>query len=106
MEPGGAVVHRPRMDWKLVGATFTTVFLAELGDKTQLATLSFAADARDRWAVLLGSSAALVCSSVVAVLAGGLVARAISPVWLQRGAGVLFLVLGAWTLWGARGGEG
>jgi len=89
------------MDWKLASATFASVFLAELGDKTQLATLSLAADAKDRWAVLLGSAGALVCTSLIAVLAGGLVARIIPPHWLQRGAGVLFLVLGVWTLWGA-----
>jgi putative Ca2+/H+ antiporter (TMEM165/GDT1 family) len=89
------------MDWKLVSATFVSVFLAELGDKTQLATLSFAADAKDRWAVLLGSAGALVCTSVIAVLAGGAVARLVPPYVLQRAAGVLFMVLGAWTLWGA-----
>gem|GEM_PF-4644268 len=50
------------MDWKIVSATFVSVFLAELGDKTQLATPSFAADAEDRWAVLLGSAGALVCA--------------------------------------------
>lgn len=87
------------MDWKVVSATFISVFLAELGDKTQLATLSFAADAKDRWAVLLGSAGALVCTSVIAVMAGAAVAKVIPSHWLQRGAGVLFIVLGAWTLW-------
>lgn len=91
------------MDWKLVGTTFAAVFIAELGDKTQLATLSFAAQG-SRWAVFLGSATALVLSSLVAVLGGEALARVVPPQLLQRTAGVLFLVIGAWVLWSTRGG--
>lgn len=87
------------MDWKLVATTFGTVFLAELGDKTQLATLTFAAEAQNRWAVLLGSASALVLASIIAVLAGELVSRVISPMWLKRAAGIAFVLIGAWTLY-------
>jgi putative Ca2+/H+ antiporter (TMEM165/GDT1 family) len=87
------------MDWKLIGATFGTVFLAELGDKTQLATLTFAASGSSRWAVFLGSAAALVLSSAIAVLAGEAVARVVSPKVIQRAAAAMFLALGAWMLW-------
>ena len=90
------------MDWKLVGTTFVAVFIAELGDKTQLATLSFAASGSSRWPVFLGSALALVASSAIAVLAGEALARAVPPLVLQRLAGVLFVVLGGWALWSAR----
>ena len=89
------------MDWRLFASTFAAIFLAELGDKTQLATLSLAAGSHQRWVVFVGSALALVASSAVAVLAGDAVARLIPPVWLERGAGAVFLVLGAITLWRA-----
>jgi putative Ca2+/H+ antiporter (TMEM165/GDT1 family) len=82
------------MDWKLLGSTFAAIFLAELGDKTQLATLALATD-RSRWTVFAGSALALVTSSALAVLGGDLVARTIPPHWIRRGAGALFIVLGA-----------
>ena len=86
------------MDWKLFGSTFAAVFIAELGDKTQLATLSLAAGGSSRWMVFGGSAAALVATSAIAVLAGEAVTRAIPPVWLQRTAGLVFVALGAWFL--------
>lgn len=92
--------------WRTIGRSFAAVFVAELGDKTQLATLALAGDAQSRWAVFVGSAAALVLSSLIAVLAGGALAKALPPVWLQRGAGVLFLVLGGWTLWKSTLGAG
>jgi len=93
------------MDWKLVGTTFVAVFIAELGDKTQLATLSFATGGTSRWAVFLGAASALVLTSLIAVVAGEALARVIPPKYLQRGAGVLFLVIGAWVLWSTTRGE-
>jgi Ca2+/H+ antiporter, TMEM165/GDT1 family len=82
------------MDWKLLASTFGVVFLAELGDKTQLATLSLAAGGSSRWVVFAGSAAALVATSAIAVVAGEALSRVVPPEWLKRGAGVLFLVLG------------
>jgi putative Ca2+/H+ antiporter (TMEM165/GDT1 family) len=90
------------MDWKLVATTFASVFIAELGDKTQLATLSFASGGSSRWAVFLGSAGALVCTSAIAVLAGEALARSIDPKTLQRVAGAAFFVIGGWVLWSAR----
>lgn len=86
------------MDWKILGTTFVTVFLAELGDKTQLATMALAAAPGARWAVFVGASLALVLTSALGVLAGDLVARHVPPVWVHRGAGALFVVLGALML--------
>lgn len=94
------------MDWRLLTATFTTIFLAELGDKTQLATFG-AASASDqgKLAVFLGSSLALIACSAMAVLAGAAIGKVVPLVWLERAGGVLFVVLGVWTLWKSfRGG--
>ena len=82
------------MDLKLLLSTFGLVFLAELGDKTQLATLSLAASGQSRLAVFLGAAAALITSSLVAVLAGETLARLVPPVWIHRAAGVGFIVMG------------
>jgi Ca2+/H+ antiporter, TMEM165/GDT1 family len=87
------------MDWKLFVSTFAAIFLAEMGDKTQLATLSLAAGG-SRWVVFAASAVALVATSAVAVLAGEVVARHVPPVWIKRAAGVLFLVLGTVFLLG------
>ena len=91
------------MDWKLTATTFGTVFLAELGDKTQLATLTFASSGSSRWAVFLGSAGALVTSAALAVLAGEEISKFISPRTLQRLAGVAFFILGGLMLWNTRG---
>ena len=82
------------MDWKLFASTFIAIFVAEIGDKTQLATLSLAAGGSSRWVVFAGSAAALVAASAIAVVAGEGLTRAIPPIWLKRGAGILFIVLG------------
>lgn len=82
------------MDWKVLATTFVTVFLAELGDKTQLATFGLAGSSESRVSVFLGSTLALLLSSALAVLAGDALARRVSPVLIERGAAVLFLILG------------
>jgi putative Ca2+/H+ antiporter (TMEM165/GDT1 family) len=90
------------MDWKLFLSTFGVIFLAEMGDKTQLATLTLAASGSSRWVVFAGAALALVATSAVAVIAGEAVARVIPPVWIQRAAGAAFIVLGVLYLWTAR----
>ena len=91
------------MDWKLFGTTFAAIFLAEIGDKTQLATLSLAGSGSSRWIVFAGSALALVAASAIAVLVGESLTRLIPPVWIKRAAGSLFVVLGVLLLVG--GGE-
>jgi putative Ca2+/H+ antiporter (TMEM165/GDT1 family) len=93
------------MDWKLFASTFGAIFLAEIGDKTQLATLSLAAGGSSRWVVFAGSALALVAASAIAVLAGEALTRVVPPVWIKRGAGALFIVLGILFLL-ARAGHG
>jgi putative Ca2+/H+ antiporter (TMEM165/GDT1 family) len=88
------------MDWKLFASTFAAIFLAEIGDKTQLATLSLAAGGSSRWVVFAGSALALVATSAIAVLVGEALSRVVPPRWLGRGAGVLFLILGVLFLLG------
>lgn len=91
------------MDWRIVASTFAAVFLAELGDKTQLATLSLAAGNPSRLSVFVGSAIALCTASAIAVLGGDLLARHVPAIWIRRAAGATFLVLGAIFLW-PRGG--
>ena len=86
------------MDWKLFATTFGAVFVAELGDKTQLATLSFATSGTSRWPVFLGSALALVATSAIAVVFGEALTRLVSPKTLQKVAGFLFVAIGAWVL--------
>ncbi|GAB4531722.1 MAG: hypothetical protein Tsb0010_13020 [Parvularculaceae bacterium] len=79
---------------------FVTVFLAELGDKTQLATLLFAADPeRDRFLVFLAAAGALVASTALAVALGAAAERYLSLIPLKLIAGIGFLLIGAWTVW-------
>lgn len=86
------------MAWKLLATTFATVFLAELGDKTQLTTMSLAASGSSPWIVFAGSALALIAASALAAFAGEAVTRVVSPVWIRRAAGGLFVVLGAYFL--------
>jgi len=86
------------VDFKVFFTTFAMIFLAELGDKTQLATLSFAADSKSRIAVFLGSAVALVLSSLLAVLVGTGLNRVMPANYIKTGAGVLFILLGVWMI--------
>jgi putative Ca2+/H+ antiporter (TMEM165/GDT1 family) len=78
----------------LLASTFVTVFLAELGDKTQLAIVSISGTSSRPGAVFAGSSAALVLASLVGAAAGGSLSSLIPPDALQLAASLGFLVLG------------
>jgi hypothetical protein len=82
------------MKWQILISSFGLVFLAELGDKTQLAALAFSAQSQRPWSVFLGTSLALVCSSALAVGCGSLLAQFIVPKYLELGAAILFVVVG------------
>lgn len=87
------------MDPRLFAAVFLSVFLAEIGDKTQLATMTFAANApASKWTIFVASSAALVLAAGIGVAAGGLITRVASPRTLSIAAGCMFIAIGAWTL--------
>ena len=90
------------MNLQLLLTVFATVFLAELGDKTQLATLLFASrEPASLLLVFVGASAALVLSSAIGVAAGGLIAQYVEPRYLSYAAGAGFIAVGIWTLWTA-----
>lgn len=87
------------MDLKILLTVFAAVFVAELGDKTQLATLLFAADKEvSKLTVFLGASLALILASAIGVLAGGLVSQYVSERHLNYVAGAGFIGIGIWTL--------
>ena len=87
------------MDWKILSTVFTSVFIAELGDKTQLATLLFASDKEiSKLTVFAGASLALVVTSAIGVLAGSAVSHYVSEKHLQYLAGLGFIAIGIWTL--------
>jgi len=91
------------MDWKVFLTVFGTVFVAELGDKTQLATLLFASkNAMALWTIFFAASAALVLTSAIGVAAGAVVSQYVSPRYLSYTAGIGFIVIGAWTIYQAR----
>ena len=87
------------MDPKLLAEVFAAVFIAELGDKTQLATMLFAADkAVSKWTVFTGASLALVLASGIGVLAGTVISEYVGPKVLHYVAGAGFIAIGVWTL--------
>ncbi|MGB5606996.1 MAG: TMEM165/GDT1 family protein [Gammaproteobacteria bacterium] len=90
------------MDIKILLTVFIAVFVAELGDKTQLATLLFAADKDvSKWVVFLGASSALIVAAGIAVLAGGVISQYVSERYLRYIAGIGFVGIGIWTLFRA-----
>jgi putative Ca2+/H+ antiporter (TMEM165/GDT1 family) len=90
------------MDWKIFAAVFVSVFIAEMGDKTQLATMLFASDKEvSKWTVFFGASVALVATSAIGVLVGGTLSSIISEKQLHYLAGAGFVIIGLWTLWKA-----
>ena len=90
------------MDWKMFSVIFATVFIAELGDKTQLATMLFATEKEvSKITIFLAASAALVVASALGVLAGSLLAEYINEKYLHYLAGVGFIGIGMFTLYSA-----
>ncbi len=89
------------MDWKVFATVFGTVFLAELGDKTQLATLLFASKGAGLLTIFVAASAALVLASAIGVAAGAAVAQYVNVRYLSYAAGVGFILIGSWTLYAA-----
>ncbi|MEK6550026.1 MAG: TMEM165/GDT1 family protein [Pseudomonadota bacterium] len=87
------------MDIKVLLTVFAVVFVAELGDKTQLATMLFAADKNvSKWTVFLGASLALIVASGLGVLAGSAISQYVSEKYLHYIAGIGFVAIGIWTL--------
>jgi len=88
------------MDWKILGTAFVTLFLAELGDKTQLAIITMSAKTESKVAVFIGASLALVVVSLLGVLVGGVLTQFVPTEWLQRVVAIAFIVIGILMLFG------
>jgi len=87
------------MEYKVLVTVFIAVFIAELGDKTQLATMLFAADREvSKWTVFVGASLALTLASAIGVLAGAAISQFVSERQLHYIAGIGFIAIGVWTL--------
>jgi len=88
------------MDWKVLLSTLGVIFLAEMGDKTQLAAMTMAADTKKPVAVFVGAALALVCVSALGVAVGAALGHYLPKEWLERVAAVAFIVIGVLMLAG------
>jgi putative Ca2+/H+ antiporter (TMEM165/GDT1 family) len=86
------------INWQVLGSAFAMIFLAELGDKTQLSTFAFASQSKSPLSVFLGASLALVLSSLLGVALGGLIGRFVPERVMKTLAAIVFLGFGVWTL--------
>jgi putative Ca2+/H+ antiporter (TMEM165/GDT1 family) len=88
------------MDFRVLMTTFGIIFLAEMGDKTQLAAMTMAAQTKRPWAVFIGASLALAAVSALGVVVGGVIGDYVPLEWVKRGAAVAFIVIGVLMLFG------
>jgi putative Ca2+/H+ antiporter (TMEM165/GDT1 family) len=88
------------MDLRVFLTTFGIIFLAEMGDKTQLAAMTMAADSKKPWAVFIGASLALVAVSALGVVVGSVIGTYVPLEWVKRVAAVAFIVIGILMLAG------
>lgn len=87
------------MDWKLLFTVFSTIFVAEIGDKTQLATLLYASGADvSKLTVFCGAALALILTSALGVLVGSTLSHYMNPQYLAWVAGIGFIAVGIWTI--------
>jgi len=82
------------MDWKIVASAFSAIFLAELGDKTQLAAITLTATSNRPWGVFVGASAALVSVTLVGVVAGSAFAEVLPLAYLRKAGALAFIAIG------------
>ena len=88
------------MDWKIFGTAFLTLFLAELGDKTQLAVITMTASTESKLSVFFGAAFALVVVTLLGVLVGGVLTQWVPTEWLQRVVAAAFIIIGVLMLFG------
>ena len=88
------------MDFRVLLTTFGIIFLAEMGDKTQLAAMTMSAQTKRPWAVFIGASVALIAVSAIGVMVGGVIGEYVPLVWVKRVAAVAFIVIGLLMLAG------
>ena len=88
------------MDWRVMITTFGVIFLAEMGDKTQLAAMTMAAETGKPWSVFIAASLALACVSAIGVIVGGTLGHYLPLVWIKRVAAIAFIAIGVLILLG------
>jgi putative Ca2+/H+ antiporter (TMEM165/GDT1 family) len=88
------------MNWRVMLTTFGVIFLAEMGDKTQLAAMTLASQTKSPWAVLAGASLALAAVSAIGVAVGAALGHYLPLEWIKRAAGIAFIIIGALILFG------
>ena len=88
------------MDLRVMLTTFGIIFLAEMGDKTQLAAMTMSAQTKKPWAVFIGASLALAAVSLIGVLVGSVIGEYVPLVWVKRVAAIAFIVIGVLMLAG------
>jgi len=88
------------MDLRVLFTTFGIIFLAEMGDKTQLAAMTMAAQTKKPWAVFIGASVALAAVSGLGVIVGSVIGDYVPLIWVKRVAAVAFIAIGALMLSG------
>ena len=90
-----------KLNWKLLTLTYCLLFLAEMGDKTQLAVMSLVAQYKAPIPIFLGATLALATVTFVGAAFGHIISRFIPPAYMQGFAGLLFIVMGIIMLWNA-----
>lgn len=88
------------MDWQVFWVTFGTVFLAEMGDKTQLAALTLTAEKGTPLAVLAGACLALCLATLLGVVVGGVMTQYVPGPIIKKAAGIVFVIIGVLILLG------
>ena len=88
------------MDLRVLFTTFGIIFLAEMGDKTQLAAMTMAAQTKRPWAVFIGASVALAAVSALGVIVGSVIGDYVPLLWVKRIAAIAFIAIGALMLSG------
>jgi Ca2+/H+ antiporter, TMEM165/GDT1 family len=84
--------------WTVFSSTFLTIFLAEMGDKTQLVTLLMSAESQSPWIVFTGAAAALIATSLIGVLIGYWLSKKLAPQVLDLAVAMLLLAIAAWLI--------
>ncbi len=85
--------------WSVFSSTFLTIFLAEMGDKTQITTLLMVAQSQSPWVVFAGAATALIATSILGVLLGRILATRLAPKTLESAAGATLLLISLTLLW-------
>jgi Ca2+/H+ antiporter, TMEM165/GDT1 family len=88
------------MDWRVLLTTFGIIFLAEMGDKTQIAAMTMAAEKKRPWEVFIGAALALAAVSALGVVVGSVLSHYLPLNWIKRAAGLAFIIIGVLVLIG------